>query len=332
MAYETGTANSAPDLLDKFRVFAAAQGWTINRNAAAGAGLELCIAKAGAFFNFRAFANETAVVNGSSQANKYGIAVNGSDGYSGGAAWDRQAGYPLRSSSTGGDQGHCWMPLVTSFGPFPTYHFFAPDAKTLYCELEVSSGVFLRFGCGSLDLFNSAAPGGGRFCYATGGGHVTNSTAAGTWLGSDQDNSSWALELVPFRAADYTTNGQALAGSMVRAAFGSFDNWAGAGRIAAGTWFGMACQGGGCHDKVLRDFSPSPLNGIGLLLPNTVALNVGDEFLSPIGVVPGMRYMDMTNYLPGDEFTLGADTWKLFPWYQKGGLSYQRAIAYLKVI
>ncbi|MNE91947.1 hypothetical protein D3C80_1896190 [compost metagenome] len=79
---------------------------------------------------------------------------------------------------------------------------------------------------------------------------------------------------------------------------------------------------------MLRDFSPNPLNGVGILLPNVVSLNVGDEFLSPIGVVPGIRYMDMTNYTPGDEFSLGPDTWKVFPWYQKGGLSVQRGIAY----
>ena len=31
MAYETGTANNVNDLLDKFRLFTAAQGWTTNR-------------------------------------------------------------------------------------------------------------------------------------------------------------------------------------------------------------------------------------------------------------------------------------------------------------
>jgi hypothetical protein len=42
--------------------------------------------------------------------------------------------------------------------------------------------------------------------------------------------------------------------------------------------------------------------------------------------------MDMTNYLPGDEFTIGSDTWKVFPWYTKGGIGYNRGIAYLKVV
>lgn len=93
----------------------------------------------------------------------------------------------------------------------------------------------------------------------------------------------------------------------------------------------MACAGGGVHDKILREFSPNPLNGIGLLLPHIVSLNVGNEYLSPIGAIPGLRHLDITNYLPGDEFTIGSDTWKVFPWYAKGGIGYNRGIAYLKV-
>jgi hypothetical protein len=272
------------------------------------------------------------LVNGSSSANKYGITLNGSDGYAAGNAWDRQPGYPVRGSASGGDQAHVLFPLVTTTGPFPAYHFFAPDSKTLYAEVEITTGCFMRFGCGSLDLFNPAAPGGGRFCYAVTGSHVTNSTSSSNWLGADMDNLYYGLEFVPFRGADYAIDNSGFSfGSMVRAAFASFNNWAGSGRTVTTSGLQMACQGGGCHDKVLRDYSPNPLNGVGLLLPNIVSLNIGDEYLSPIGVVPGMRYMDMTNYLPGDEFTIGSDTWKVFPWYAKGGIGYNRGIAYLKV-
>lgn len=333
MAYLTGSAASAPALLDLFRSFAQDQGWTINRNVVAGSGRELCISKGASFFNFRAYNNETMVVNGISANGKSGISVNGSDGYGAGNAWDQQPGYPRRTSASGGDQGHAMMPLVLSPGPFPTYHFFAPDSKTLFCELECVSGVFLRFGCGALDLFNPSAPGGGRFFYATGGSHVTNSSSNSLWLGGAMDSPNTALEVVPFRLADYASSdgGGGLSGSMVRVASGSFDNWAGSARSGGGLYQAMCCQGGGCHDKVLRDYSPDPMNGIGLLLPNVVALNLGNEFLSPIGVVPGMRYMDMTGYQPGEEFNLGSDVWKVFPWYQKGGMSAQRGIAYKKV-
>lgn len=332
MAYETGTANDVNDLLDKFRLFAAAQGWTTNRWTTVGSGRELCIAKGSAYFNFRSWSNETMLVNGTSTASKYGITVNGSDGYSAGSGIHTQPGYPQRGTTTGGDQAMCLFPLVTTTGPFPAYHFFAPDTKTLYAEVEITTGAFMRFGCGSLDLFNPAAPGGGRFCYAVTGSHVTNSTTTSNWLGADMDNSNYGLEFVPFRGADYSSNNSGYSfASMVRAQFGSFNNWAGSSRTVTTAGLQMACQGGGCHDKVLRDYSPNPLNGVGLMLPNIVSLNVGDEFLSPIGVMPGMRFMDMTNYLPGEEFTLGSDTWKVFPWYQKGGIGLYRGIAHKKV-
>lgn len=330
MAYETGTSTGTVDLLDKFRLFAVAQGWSVNRWVTAGSGRELCIAKAGAFFNFRAYVSETVIANGTSATGRTGLSLNGSDGYDAGLAWDRQPGFPM----TGTTQLHAYMPLVINTGPFPSYHFFAPDDKTLYCELEFQIGSFLRFGCGSLDLLNPAAPGGGRFFYATGGNPgVTNSISPSAWLSASGDDATSALELVPFRLADYGPGGAwgRLYGSYVRAAFGSFDNWACSGRNVESVYTGMAAQGGGCHDKMLRACGASPLNGAALLLPNIVSLNIANRYLSPIGVMPGLRYMDMTNFLPGDEFTFGPDTWKVFPWYSKGGkISGNRGIALLK--
>lgn len=331
MAYATGASTGPNDLLDKLRLFAVAQGWVVNRWEAIGAGRELCVAKGAAYFNLRSFQNETVFSNGGNYANCYGISINGSDGYSAGASWDRQPNYPVRyTGSPGTNQHTCYMPFVTSIGPFVAYHLFAGEA-TVYLEVEVTTGTFQRLGFGSLDLFNPSSAGGGRFFYTTGSNPgVTSSTAYNTWLGSGIDDGSYALEEVPFRLADYS-NSWDLVGSMVRCAFDSFDNWAGSQRNGFQNVTEQACQGGGVHDKILRDSSPNPLNGIGILTPNVVSVNRANEYLHPLGVVPGIRYMDMTNYLPGDEFTLGADTWKVFPWYQKGGRSFQRGIAYKKV-
>lgn len=332
MAYETGASTGPNDLLDKLRLFAIAQGWTVNRWATAGSGLELCVSKGSAYFNMRSYENETALINGGSNTLRYGIAINGSDGFASGSAWDRQAGYPLRPNGTAGsEQGHAYMPFVTSIGPFPAYYLFAPDSKTIYLEVKVTTDTFQRLGFGSLDLFNPITPGGGRFFYATGGiSSVTASTGPLAWLGNEIDSNNYSLEEVPFRCADYTDYAYN-SGSFVRSAFDSFDNWCGSGWASSITYMAKACQGGGVHDKIIRDSSPNPMNGIGILTPNVVSVNRADQYLHPIGVVPGMRYMDMTNYLPGDEFTLGSDTWKVFPWYQKGGRSFQRGIAYKKV-
>lgn len=340
MAYQTGTATDCNDLLDKFRLFAIAQGWTANRWVTAGNGRELCLQKGSAYFNFRSLQNENPTFNGyAAGAGMYGIILNGSDGYSSGSAWDRQPGYPVRNAGTLGaaDQGHIWCPVHDlSTGPFPAYHFFSMNSgQALYCEWEVSTGTFQRFGVGSLDLFNPAAGGGGRFCYATGGAIPLTGTNL-RWREYDIDNASWMMECVPFRRASLPAHtssygpGRTTAGSMVRAAFSSFDNWACSGRDASQQPYAWVCQGGGNHDRLLRDLSPAPLNGVAVLVPNVVSLNINNEFLAPIGQMPGLRFMDMSNYLPGDEFTIGSDTWKVFPWYAKGGLSFQRGIAFLK--
>lgn len=340
MAYQTGTATDCNDLLDKFRLFAIAQGWTANRWVTAGNGRELCLQKGSAYFNFRSLQNENPTFNGyAAGEGMYGIILNGSDGYASGSAWDRQPGYPVRNAGTLGaaDQGHIWCPVHDlSTGPFPAYHFFSVDSgQALYCEWEVSTGTFQRFGVGSLDLFNPAAGGGGRFCYATGGAIPLTGTNL-RWREYDIDNASWMMECVPFRRASLSAHtgsygpGRTTAGSMVRAAFSSFDNWACSGRDASQQPYAWVCQGGGNHDRLLRDLSPAPLNGVAVLVPNVVSLNTNNEFLAPIGQMPGLRFMGMSNYLPGDEFTIGSDTWKVFPWYAKGGLSFQRGIAFLK--
>lgn len=332
MAYETGTSSGANDLLDKLRLFAAAQGWAVNRWVTAGSGRELCLSKGSAYFNLRSYQNETVTYFASNYTSRTGIGLNGSNGYDAGLAWSRQPGYPVYPpGAASSNQVFSYLPMVVNPGPFPAYHLFAPDSKTIYLELEITTGTFLRLGFGSLDLFNPAAPGGGRFFYSTASNPSVDSTVSSSaWLGNDVDNNVFGLEEVPFRMADYAVGG-ANTGSYLRASFDSFNGWCGSSYDQASPHTRQACQGGGVHDSVLRDASPNPINGIGVILPNVVSINRANEFLQPAGVVPGMRYMDMTNYLPGDEFTFGSDTWKVFPWYNKGGRSGQRGIAYKKV-
>lgn len=330
MAYQTGTATGPDDVLDKLRAFAAANGWTVDRNVAAGSGLEVSVHKGSSYFHLRSYENESIVINGanaSSPSTRYGIAVSGSDSYSAGAAWDQQPGYPLRKTVDLGQQAHANLPMPIYFGPFPSYHLIA-TTNCIYLELEVTAGVFQRLGFGALDLFNPAAAGGGRFFYATGGRHPEATVVSNTsWLGTEVDNATYALELVPFRAADYTQQ-TGNPGSFLRAAFDSFDGWCGSARTIANSHMSQVCQGGGCHDKMVRDLAPSPRNGVGVIVPNVVSVNRGDTFLAPVGVMPDLRLMDMSLYQPQDTFTLGSDTWKVFPWYQKGGLSFNRGIAY----
>lgn len=327
MAYETGSATTTLDLLEKFRLFLIANGWTVNRNAAAGSGREVCVSKGTSFFNMRAYANENIIINGTGVASRYGIAINGSDGYSAGATWDRQPGYPLRTVSTGGDQAHATMEVIANTANFPSYFFFA-SGDCAYLELEVTAGQYQRLGFGKLDLF-AAVTGDGRFFYATSGEHPSISGSS-TWLTNDMDQASNANECVPFRQASYSTATKR-GSSFLRAAFDSFNNWTHSAVSAANAETGQACIGSRSISFPIEDWAPSPLNGVGIIVPQTVGVLRGDTLINPVGVLPNIRYMDMTNYSPGAEFAFGGDTWKVFPWYQKGGLGGMRGIAYKKV-
>jgi hypothetical protein len=329
MSYSTGTATGANDLLDKLRLFAIAEGWTVNRWTSVTGGYELCVSKGTSYFNLRSGENTTLLVNGASTANKYGILINGSDGYDSGDDWDRQDGYSRRDiTPSGTDQYVAFLPLVTNLGALPAYYFFSDSGgDNIYLELEVSTGTYQRLGFGQLDLYDDTIDGDGRFFYATGAEHVTDSTSGNTWLGSEI-GSTYSLEEVPFRSSQFNLP-SAKSGSAVRLAFDSFDNWAGSGNSSTTTYLEESVTG--FQNRVIMQAAPNPLNGVGVLARVEVYANQANVSYHPVGEVLGMRYLDLTNYQPGDEFTLGSDTWKVFPWYSKGGRSFEFGIAYLKV-
>jgi hypothetical protein len=112
MAYQNGTATGIADLLDKLGVFAAANGWTLNRRDAN----SLSISKGTIFQNL--FDNSAE------------IRLNASTGYNAGAAWDAQPGaspYTQRSNAMSGS--------------FAGYHFFAAETY-LHIMVEVDPGLY----------------------------------------------------------------------------------------------------------------------------------------------------------------------------------------------
>lgn len=332
MSYETGTATGPNDLLDKIRLFCIAEGWTVNRNASITGGTELCINKGDNYINMKSGENINLRVNDTATNNKYGILINGSDGYDAGDDWDRQPGYSRQSGAVSGtDQYVSIVPFVTNFGPFPAYHFYSLNSgDDIHVEIEVSTGVFLRLGFGKLDLYDATTTGNGRYFYGTCSEHKTDSLGINSWLGSDIMSKN-SMEEVPFRA-DSFGSASGHGGSAVRCAFDAFDNWAGSGSSSVNTTeLEQYCVG--MQENIYLLFAGvDPLNGIGLLVPVNVGVVRGNLAIHPLGRIHGIRYMDMTNYLPGDEFTLGSDTWQVFPWYNQGGRSGNLGIAYLKEV
>jgi len=114
MAFSSGIATDQDDLLDKLRAFALAQGWTINSFANdtstydrdSTSGKRLHISKNGMYFNMRS-SDGANVFDVGTLINTnywrywrlYGIAVNGSTGYSGASSWENQPGAPQVSAT-----------------------------------------------------------------------------------------------------------------------------------------------------------------------------------------------------------------------------------------
>lgn len=332
MAYETGTATSPVDLLNKLRVFVAAQGWTINQDAVMGSGRVLCISKGTQFMNFRAAMNESIATASTNVANCYGIQLNGSDAWSNAANPMRNTGFPKDSNWAAGtfDHRNAWSALGA--GPFVAYHFFSWDSgANIACELEVSTGIFHRFSWGLLDpIGDLSAKGGGRYFHGHMGPYPRTPANNINMFSNGLYNASYSPELIPFRANASGDTNTDIEGSYVRAVYDSFDGWAVGSAAVPPSTLGRAGAGMGGADVIPFSASASPLNGVALLQPAIVsALRSG--LWSPIGAVKYMRMVRIDTYLPGDEISFGPDVWKLFPLYQKGGqLSYNIGIAYKK--
>jgi hypothetical protein len=62
---------------------------------------------------------------------------------------------------------------------------------------------------------------------------------------------------------------------------------------------------------------PNAWNGESLLMPIRPIIYRPDNKISVVGELKHARYVRVDNYAPSDVITLGADTWKVFPWHKK---------------
>lgn len=308
MAYQTGTATDPVDLLDKLRVFALANGWTVHnfgaRPAGATAGQALQLSKGPVVGSFLSL---SAVGNMSDPGPKIG--TYGHDAYSAGGGTENQP--------NGGFK--CYANACA--GPYQAYHFFSDDGSTtppyLYVVAETSAGVFRHFGLGKLvglGVLNS-----GVFAYGSRWMHDVSSNYI-----SDPD-SPW--HAVPFDSTSLGFN-FALPGTSLRADSDSISpRWHSteAHTFAQQMWGGIRGQPSNnisqtkaiVHGPV-RD-SASQMTGRTLLGKCELAVARQSNLASPVGYPPGIRWVMLDNHDPGDVLTIGTEDWKLFPVIRKNG-------------
>lgn len=344
MAYETGVPNSGTDLLDKLRLFVVANGWTVNRWAetSVSGSWELCIRKGSQHINFRSINNgqrqyvNAKEINSSTDYNYYSaILMSASDGYDANQPWDNQPGAVQRTGSTsGGLTLRIMVPFVRTNGPFQSYHFFA-EGDDINCVVEMLTGEFLHFGFGVLQTYATPNGNNGRYLYGTTCEATYNhNTHSYSWL-NNPVNGTYCSEMVPFRASQFVTDNNSASNPMVQASIARFEDtsktaWAMSGRHPHPYLLPDVAMGGVSMDEIICFYNPSPLNGAGVLTPNIISIVEGG-YSKPLGLMRAVRYTTTDFFTPGQELSYGGDTWKIFPWFARNGLSKNAGIAYKKV-
>lgn len=326
MAYSTGSASGAHDLLDKFRSFLLANSWTVNKYEAVGSGFRLHVNKGAVYLNFRSYQAENisaanSIMNTAISVSCYGFGGYISQGYNGSLAWNAQAGAPINPSG-GQIQGGFAVQIETTCN----YHFFAyPDSDEVYLVVEFLPTKYQLFSAGTIRKYTSGAVGGEWVSFPTRSPLSNYNLPHSFGMGHYGSGS-----MVPFRACEFSYAIEAVS-TYIRANVDGIDGWAYESYTTPiPSLLTAVSQNVWSFDY--PDESLSPLMWNPPLTPCVVMIQrTGQAEYSPFGEIRNFRRLIITQYQPGEEFSLGSDTWKVFPLFQKGGYSSSHGFALKKV-
>jgi len=311
MAYQLTNATSVEDLINKIAAFAVTAGWTERRNTLAGSLRTVTLQKSGDNINIY-------------NLNTSGVYLRGAVGYDAGAAADSQPNQAGRRALAN-----------TGTGPFSNVFMFASNspAEHVHVVVEIASGVFRHLTFGEVVKYGTWT--GGTFFDAQ--FWDTASINANLWSYSGHhrlfDNGSdFSVDTKGGVRCDYD-------GSVnYFAPFGTYSSSTPTQIVSGGVGTALSSYNAENNNRLSNFYNRSinNLSGNTPLMPIQLRARRADDYWSPIGEVPGIRLLNMERFTPGDEFTVGPDTWKVFPWTRKGsggsGQSYSLnfAFAYLK--
>jgi len=238
-------------------------------------------------------------------------------------------------------------PLATSLY---AYHLFS-NGDFVHVVIEETSRRFRHLSFGFIKQYGTFA--GGQYLTAACPIESSSLTAFDFTTTNHQ---------VPFGANGYSVSGSSLAtngypGTYVRA---NIDGWTVGWRLLSSSLsvngrdsYGCSSYGNDANSRggstqsfsqsLTHDLayhcSPQSYNGLAPMMPCYVGVNrtpyVGTWTL--LGEFPDVRFLNISNFNPGDELILGTDVWKIFPLWNKayaGGaepISYDYGLAYRKV-
>lgn len=296
MAYQETTGNSPDDVIAKIATFAAAAGWTVVDNILAGSNRTLVLQKGGDYIQVW----NTDTTN---------IFITGYIGYVAGTAYNLQAGYAGNYAQAN-----------VGAGPYTNVFMFSGSAPSdhVHVVIEMSGGVFRHLSFGMLDKLGTWT-GGTYFDAATWVGN--SSVSHNTW-------NSYNRALFDMRGESGTARYGCVRCDIP--SDGRASTWAAVRNNASyAAWTGLygGGGGGGGEGYLTSQFynrNDPPFSGQITLGTIRVEIARVGGFLSVAGTFPNVRYLNMARFSPGQEITVGSDTWKVFPMARKGsGVSSQ---------
>lgn len=299
MAYETGTATGPADLIAKLETFAIAQGWTVSAQTTSAASGTTPLSKTGKVFS----KGDLVFGLGYDTTDVY---LCGATAVNGGANWNVQTGTSITTTSA---TTLCRINDMT--GPYQSYHFFAGTSPDhIHVAVEVTAGLYRHFCFGSL-IKHGAYTGGAYF-----GGVWWRTAIVTSFYQSAVPDSGYHAVLFD---AESSSTASSSAGGAVRADIDAkTNNW---------MFFNDASAHNGNRAKgvirtngileSLHERSPSEFNQLTPLLPMPIAVERAASQTSMAGYVPNMRYVNVTNFTPGEVVTIGPDEWVVFPLTRK---------------
>lgn len=308
MAYQEITTAATPaEAINAIAVFAAANGWTVERNNLVSTNRTLTLKRAESDYIHLWNTNTSE------------IRVIGSVGYAAGSTPDTQTDRGVEAIANIGTGPYTKMFLFADSSPAPHVHVV----------IEISAGIFRTI---SLGLLEKAG-------IYTGGTYYDASRWAGSSTGTSWNSQNHAC-------FEYN-RGPLLSGS-IRVdipADSKVNAWANSPGYPFynGLAYGSTGQSSGLGFLTTLAYTrnQAPFSGNVLLAPiQNYIVRVGGLY-SPIGTFPNVRYLRMDRFTPGEEISIGTDTWKIFPFIRQGvssdgttdsPYSAQHAYAFKKVV
>jgi len=336
MAYQTGSATDLEDLISKLLTFATANGWTQDEFATADG--DFALHKDDIYVSGR-----WDTVTPQHVSLHQALGFDGTGTLPGDHTDDSGHGYNDSSSHVDTNLDNERSVTYIGDGPFTTYHFFEDDDGTrsyLHVVVQSETDVYRHFGFGEVDKVGTWT--GGEYCYGhyQDNGTSQQATAADTCMLFDGINSSNPDNIGKRNATIHVEglNGQ-----------GGSDKWGivfGSRTIdVSGDLDGNGnsltrCLGGFRGGPVAfawGGFSGSNLVGFVPMYPiNVWHFEEANSRVRLLGSMPHVRGVNMRNFAPEQEVTIGGDTWVFFPSSRRtsdnvANRTYHQGIAYKKV-